>query len=952
MIQIQQNKSKMPKLSLPNSDLKIIIKRDGKSVPFDANKIKIAIGKAFAAVPNTFRSSKDDGTLKSIEQFFAKQVELGTQLTLERVLEEIKASEKPASVEHTQDLVEKNLMLLGYTDVAKAYILYRNDHAQRRKSKIVINPKIKELYDESLKYFDSIYEYIIFLRTYAKWLPDEGRRETWIETVDRTINFLKETTGGKITEDEYKTLRGMILRHEIMPSMRLLQTAGPACARENLCSFNCSYLGITKLKDFVDVFYLSMCGTGVGFSCEKQCIEQLPVIKTPQEYISEVTKIIKLSLDKNVNDSSSTLIIDYFGIDNIIDTHVVGDSKEGWCDALQLMLDTLYAGGDITRFDYSKIRSAGSRLVVMGGRSSGPAPLKEMLDYTREKILAKRGSKLSTLDVHDIICKIGKIVVMGSTRRTALISLSDLNDTDVRNCKKGQFWLTNGHRSMANNSAVYNTQPKDEELLAEWLSLIESRAGERGIFNRGGLATQMPERRVKFLGDRIKTMGTNPCLTADTIITTSEGKKMIKDLINKPFYAMFAGSKYRSEGFWSTGMQKVYKITLDNGKTIKATENHRFQHNYGDWVEVKDMVKGTRMNYIQDDLCYEYNFCRVLNNEYVGIEEVFDCTVEDVHCFVANGLLSHNCGEINLVGDGGLCNLSTIICRPHDDEKSLCNKIRYAAIIGSIQSCLTSFKYVSDSFRKNAEAERLLGVSITGQMDNYKVMSNPEILRRLRQVAIDTNIEYAKRLGINQSLAVTCCKPEGTTSEMCSSSSGVHCSIGKYYLRRVRVSSNDPLYRLLRDAGCKCEPEVGQTKENATTWVLTFPKKSKEGTVVEADVTALDMLKYALLVKKNYTEHNPSCTITVGDNEWIGVLNHIRENFKDIGGVSFLPKGDGHIYELAPFEVITKERYEEEIKRFNDLNIDLSKLVYYDNEEHVDNKRESGCAGGSCLLAL
>ena len=447
-------------------------KRDGRLVPFDFDKIVAAVWKAMTEAGE---GGQEDAAL------VAHQVagELG------RFAKKYKSF--LPTVEGMQDSVEKYLILNDYVKTAKAYILYRDKRAQLRAAHVEIPAHVKKLAEESKKYFEgnALGEFV-YLRTYAKWIPAEGRRETWVETVDRYISFMRENLGDKLTEKEYAEVRTGILKQEVMPSMRLMQFSGEAARRCNTCAYNCTFTAPTKLEDLAEIMYLSMQGCGVGFAVESQNVEQFPQIMKQRG--------AKLA------------------------THTIIDSKEGWCDALTLGLKTWYAGKDIT-FDFSQIRPAGARLKVMGGKASGPEPLRSLLAFTRERVLRRQGRRLRAIDVHDVICKIGECVVAGGVRRTAMISLSDLDDVEMRDAKKGQFYMTDPHRAVANNSAVYETQPTNTELMDEWVALMKSGSGERGIFNRGSLAKTFPKRRtdyfkeIGFIGEDGVThgsIGTNP----------------------------------------------------------------------------------------------------------------------------------------------------------------------------------------------------------------------------------------------------------------------------------------------------------------------------------------------------------------------------------------------------------------------------------------------------------
>jgi ribonucleoside-diphosphate reductase alpha chain len=541
-----------------------------------------------------------------------------------------------------------------------------------------------------------------------------------------------------------------------------------------------------------EIMYISMCGTGVGFSVESNNVQKFPQI--------EIQTGEKLP------------------------THVVDDSKEGWCNAFVIGSKAWAQGKDID-FDYSQVRPLGARLKTMGGKASGPEPLIRLLGFTKQIMLQRQGKRMRNIDVHDIICMMGECIVSGGVRRSALISLSDLDDELVRDSKKGAFYNTHPHRSLANNSAVYVNKPSNEEFLKEWMSLIESRSGERGIFNRGSLATSLPERRVKLL--------------------------------------------------------KKHKGYFDSS----------YQHIIGP----------------------------------IG---------------------TNPCGEI-ILQSKQFCNLSEIIARSNDTEATLMRKIRIATILGTYQSTLTNFPYLSKEWKEHCEEERLLGVSITGQWD-CPVVRKPEVMKKLRAEVIRVNKEFAKRFGIQESTALTCTKPSGNGSQTFDCSSGMHPRHSKYYIRRVRISSTDSLFKMLKDQGVPFNPEVGQTMENATTFVLDFPVKAPQGTTTfKNDLSAIEQLEYWKVVKTNFTEHNPSVTISVGNDEWIEVANWVYKNWDIVGGLSFLPRED-HVYKLAPYEAIDEKTYKELSKRFE--HIDYSKIISYEKQNETDLKKELACVAGVCEI--
>lgn len=628
--------------------------------------------------------------------------------------------------------------------------------------------------DKSSKYFNSPYSEYIFYQFYSRWIPKLKRRETWIEAVDRYMDYMKENLDDKLTEKEYSDVREAILNQDICPSMRLLWSAGKACRQTNVWAYNCAYVAPTCPQDLGEIMYISMCGAGLGFAVEWENVQQFPQIK------------------KQIREKAQL--------------HVVKDSKEGWADAFVLGMTTWFNGKDI-KFDYSLIRPAGARLETAGGKASGPQPLMDLMEFTRRKILAKQGRRLSNIDMHDIICMIGMIVVAGGVRRSAMISMSELEDTEMRDAKKGQFYLTEPQRSMANNSAVYNVMPTAEEFLNEWTSLVQSKSGERGIFNRGGLEKQVPSRRWEAIKEE-KQIGMNPC------------------------------------------------------------------------------------------------------------------------------------GEIYL-RSRQFCNLTSIVIRPSDTVKTLEKKMELATLLGTYQSTLTSFGYLSKKWKDNCDEERLLGVSLTGYYDN-PIIRDDKVLDNLRLLGIETNKKYAKRLNINQSTAITCVKPHGNSGQLLAVGSGMHPWFSPYFIRRVRISHTDSLLKMAREQGVPCLPEVGQNENNASTFVLEFPMKAPEGAVFKDDISALDLLKEWKRLKEHFVEHNPSATIYVGPKEWLAVGNFVYENWDVVGGLSFLPRSE-HVYQLAPYEEITKTEYEKRIKTISKM--DFSKLSLYESVDNTVGAKEVACGG-------
>lgn len=775
----------MPKKNEPAKKIATVVtkgpvmsvrKRNGVIVPYDIEQVVSAVYKAMR--------STGEGERKEAE-YIARKV----QSDLVRASKLSK--DFIPTVEGIQDTVEKELILEEFVKTAKAYILYREERARVRQTFGEIPQKVKKLVAESKKYFRTELGEFMYYRTYSKWIDDEQRRETWVETVDRYMEFMKENAGKKLSDSEYKEVRDAILKQEALPSMRLLQFAGVAARKTNVCAYNCSFVAPECFQDLAEIMYVLMCGTGAGFAVESQNVQ-----KFPQIYIQTGKKL---------------------------PTHIIPDSKEGWADALVIGMNAWAKGHDID-FDYSLLRPAGERLKTMGGKSSGPDPLRRLLTFTRGKMLARQGKRLRNIDVHDIICMIGDIVVAGGVRRSALISLSDLDDSDLRDAKKGVFYNTEPQRMLSNNSAVYMQKPSSEQFMDEWIALMKSGSGERGIFNRGSLAKTLPERRIKVLK---------------------------------------------------------------------------------------------------------------------GYEDYFNAAQDTI----IGPIGTNPCGEI-ILQSKQFCNLTNVVARAGDTEASLLRKIRIATIIGTYQSSLTNFPYLSKQWKENCEKERLLGVGLAGQWD-CDIVRKPEILKKLREETVKVNKIYAKKFGISESTAITCVKPDGNSSQTFDYSSGMHPRHSQYYIRRIRIANTDSLFKMLRDQGMPYFPEVGQSMENATTFVLEFPVKAPAGSIFKEDLTAIDQLEHWKVVKVNYTEHNPSVTISIGEDEWIEVANWVYKNWDIVGGLSFLPR-ENHVYQLAPYEKIDEKKYLELSKKLEDL--DFSKIMSYEREDQTEVKKELACVSGVCEI--
>ena len=640
-------------------------------------------------------------------------------------------------------------------------------------------------------YLPTDYQAFIHTSRYARWLEDEGRRETWGETVDRYVDNI---VGDMVDDTTKQEITSGILGLEVMPSMRSMMTAGPAADRDNTCMYNCSYLVIDDPKAFDEAMFILLCGTGVGFSCERQYIKHLPEVPD------------------NLFDSETTI--------------VVRDSKEGWAKAYRLLISMLYAG-EIPKWDTSKVRPAGARLKTFGGRASGPAPLVDLFNFTVDTFKVAKGRKLSSYECHSLMCKIGEIVVVGGVRRSAMISLSNLSDDRMRHAKSGEWWKNAPHMALANNSVAYTEKPDAMSFLREWTALAESGSGERGIFNRQAATKQAAKNGRR---DPNREWGTNPC--SEIILS---GPKIDK-----------------------------------NGNPIHGT-------------------------------------------------------------------------------GGQFCNLSEVVIRATDTKSDLLRKVRLATILGTVQSTYTKFPYLRKVWERNTAEERLLGVSLTGIMDNTltngKEGDLPALLEELKQCAIDTNKEWADKLGIEQSAAISCCKPSGTVSQLVDSSSGIHARHSPYYIRTVRGDNKDPLTDFMKAQGIPNEPEA--FKPDQTT-VFSFPVKAPEGSVVTADMSAIDQLNMWLMYQRHWCEHKPSVTVNIKADEWMAVGAFVYEHFDEMSGVSFLPFHE-HTYQQAPYQDVTKSEYEELLSLMPE-KIDWAALAEFEKEDGTKSSQTFACTGDSCEI--
>jgi len=636
-----------------------------------------------------------------------------------------------------------------------------------------------------MKELPSDYQKFIHTSRYARWIEKEKRRETWEETVKRYFDFfevqLKEHNSYIVSPQLRSELENAVLNLEIMPSMRALMTAGEALRRDNTAGYNCSYVAINRVRAFDEILYILMCGTGVGFSVERQYVEKLPTIA------------------ENFSPSDTTIIVE--------------DSKAGWAKAYKELI-SLLIGGQIPKWDVSKVRAAGARLKTFGGRASGPRPLEDLFKFTCDTFKRAAGRKLTSIECHDIVCKIAEIVVVGGVRRSALISLSNLTDERMRDAKSGAWWNENPQRALANNSVAYKEKPEIGIFMDEWVALYKSKSGERGIFNRSAA-----QKTVSKLGER-------------------------------------------------------------------------------------------------RDSSYEFG--------------------------------TNPCSEI-ILRDRQFCNLTEVIIRTEDTQDSIARKVKLASILGTWQASLTHFPYLSSEWKKNCQEEALLGVSMTGILDNPLMGSKDHrllsvVLEDLKKISVETNKEWAEKIGINPAAAITCVKPSGTVSQLTDSASGIHARHSEYYVRTVRADRKDPLCQMMIDLGFPAEPCVMKPDH---TMVFSFPMKAV-GSITRNDLTAIEHLELWLTYQRHWCEHKPSITITVREHEWMEVGAWVYKHFDEISGISFLPHSD-HSYRQAPYQECTKIAYTALLVEMP-KNVDWSLLKNYEKTDTTASSQTFACSGDKCEI--
>jgi ribonucleotide reductase alpha subunit len=1136
---------------------KTIVKRDGRIVPFDSVLIENAMARCFDRIEVEPKTSVEELTRRAVNVVAAKY-------------------DQP-TVEGVQDIVEMVLQAAGEYEAAKAYILYRAEHAKMRVERPV-PPEVTQAFAQSDAYFPTQLQKFQFYDKYSRFNYDLGRRETWLETVNRAVDYLKELSEYRLPADDYERVRQAILQMKVMPSMRLLAMAGPAARRNNIAIYNCSYMPVDSIDSFVEALIISMSGCGVGFSVERQYVEQFPRIARQSGRPAE--------------------------------TFVVPDSSEGWAQAVRVGLEAWFKGEDV-KFDYSEVRPAGAPLRVKGGRASGPEPLRKMLDFARGRILARQGSFLRTLDAHDIMCAVGDAAVSGGVRRclpagtrvhtrrgsipieevvvgddvmtaTGYKPVTGWVDQDVQQIVElvtesgtifrctpdhriavltdvwGGYQFKQAQHLTPEDRILFITHPIDGEE-SDFLPLPDKRAADNsgsevrqpslnpesawfmGKFfadgyvqitphtanGKGGNTTfsiachEKEQAQIKRVASWMMQHGLNiydhsseqercaklrsnnrqiarwmyqykqpnmPLIIPEEIwraplpiraafiagVMDGDGTYTDRPVtVVTTIYEMFARDLAKllatlgiiaevrlRRPATEQGWQPLWVVSIKDALALERAEEILGNYACQEWVSRKGKQAGYTVpgHLVKQDLSRDvwgnkwpasrdphmnsatlttiveathYVPIQVVKIRDGGQAHTYDIEVQDGSTFVAEGYLVHNtamislfdyddlemrhakdgdfwrnnshrwnannsavwpdreltqaevtrfvldmvesergepgifnrkaavenrparrkaaafgtnpCGEI-LLKEYEFCNLTSAIARTDDDYESLREKVELATIIGTIQSMATYFPGLRETWRQNCIEERLLGVDLNGQMDS-PAAQDPEIQRKLQTVAVETNRMYAQTLGINQSVSVTCVKPSGNSSQLVNSSSGLHARWAPYYVRNVRVGAHSPVFKVLRDAGVPLDPENGQTRENAITWVVHFPVKSPETAVTRTQRTALEQCEFWLQNKLNYTEHNPSVTITYQPDEVLDLIKWIWEHQDKIGGMAFLPAFDAQ-YDQMPYVEIGQEEYEQLVEKFPD--IDFAKIYRYEEEDLTTAAQELACMAGGC----
>lgn len=994
--------------------------------------------------------------------------------------------------------------------------------------------------------FDTLYQEFIYKRTYSRWLDSENRREDWEETVNRYKDFfVKKVPKEHVPEflEVIKTIKSL----NIMPSMRALWTSGKALERDNLCSYNCAYLTINTIKSFADMLYILMNGTGVGFSVERQYINELPTI--PKEFEKSTTTI------------------------------VFADSKRGWAEGYFKVLKELYKG-KLPKYDLSKIRPAGARLKVFGGLASGSGPLEKLIKFTTNIITHNNGRKLSSINCYDICCMISNVVVVGSVRRSATVSFSNLSDSRMSHAKRGAFWIDQPQRALSNNSVMYTEKPDSRKFLSEWIKLIESKTGERGIFNREGaklLSARNGRRNINYdfggnacleiilrpnslcnlsevmvrKEDTLKTLKTkiryatiigclqstltdfkfvsrewkqncveerllgvsltgemdhpvlnnvnkkmkvwlhemkeeaiataeewskyldinmptaitaikpSGCRPFDGLVTTESGIFTLEDLLETHTsysdWDDLSGIRTIGGGeatkTFINGIAPVSEIKMSLGMKVQSTPNHKWFVKERGWMRTDQLEKNDQIEvvpnlYTKDtetpmlslnplaihcrtndfqitqpetmspDLAWLLGYlwgdgamspmkyrlrwidavdANLVKAQHI-LKEIFNlnssvksmqgrnCRCLEVgskvlwHWLIKNGVWKYYATKIDLIPKvvrtsskesviafiGGLidadgwCGKTKLIYTTA--SKFFANHVQHVG--WSVGICLGNSKNVGgENFQKKKEMYllSLLGNSNNTSLDilvkhcrkvhtglqayNPKQVRRPGIVKEVYSVGNKPtyDIETDKHWFFAGSV-----KSHNTASQLTNTASGIHTRYSPYYIRRVRVSSQDPLAKFLVAKGVPVKPETGNTIETTPNYVFEFPIKSPKTSRMRDEMTTLQQLEMYKVYMQYWIEHNISTTIYVRDNEWPEVAAWVYKNWDTICGLSFLPYDTG-IYELAPYEEITEEEYEELENSFP-KDIDFKDLDQFETEDTTEGAQTLACTGNNCEI--
>lgn len=745
--------------------------------------------------------------------------------------------------------------------------------------------------------------------------PTNGQTlETWEQSVKRVMDMHRCKYKDYDVATEIDEVEAFMLDKRLLGSQRALQFGGTPILEKNARMYNCCATYLNRPRAFQEIMWTLLCGTGAGFSVQKHHIAQLPCIQQIPVNAEQVIVIVE-------------------------------DSIEGWADAAGKLLSTYFTQqqpfpeffGKLIHFDLSYIRPKGAPIRNINGKAPGSEPLRIALEKIKNCILYPASQRcpartqLTPLECYDIIMILANAVVSGGVRRSATISLFSEDDNEMMTAKTGNWFIEHPERGRSNNSVVLLKKDLTREKLATAIQRVKE-FGEPGI----------------VLSDSYEALF-NPCVPEDTWILTSKGLIQVKDLINTPFEALVHGVAYPSHtGFVFTGVKQVYKLTTKDGLTIQATKDHKIMNGNGNWIPLGNFQINDKIAIHDHQVEEGKHLCDTIAKITEGpIVNVYDATVEEIHAFVANGIILHNCVEIGLYGynEQGhsgfeMCNLCEINMKKVTNNKDFLAVCRAASILGTLQAGYTDFAYLGAVTESIVRKEALLGVSMTGLCDNPDLAFDAKLQRAGASVVKEINREFAPRLGINISARTTAVKPAGSTSCLLETASGIHPHHSQYYFRRVQANKTDPALQFFK----KINPRAVRHSQWSTSGrddVITFCCKVGDSVLTKQKIDAVQLLSMVKLTQDNWIltgknpelcvkpwlSHNVSNTIQVASDQWDYVIDFILQHKESFAGLSFLPQSGDLDYPQAPFQAILFE--DELVKKYGRGTVFASGLIMH-----------------------